>query len=137
MPNAWELIDVIAASETGDLAFLVSEQGEPFASPDSFGVWFEEECKEAGLGRVNPHGLRKTGATRASGGWRDASRADGNLRIDLGEGAEDLRENDIARAVGCGCGAPVERNETGLKWSHRSRLFGSHLFKKVPDSGGL
>lgn len=55
----------IAAAPTGDLAFLVTERGVPFASEGSFGNWFGKACRAAGVpGRA--HGLRKAGATIAA-----------------------------------------------------------------------
>lgn len=59
------LLEAIAATKTGDLAFLLRENGRPFASGASFGNWFRERCKEAEVpGRA--HGLRKLGPTLAA-----------------------------------------------------------------------
>jgi len=58
------LAATIAASRTGDLAFLVTERGTPFVK-ESFGNWFREACREAGC-PGSAHGLRKAGATRAA-----------------------------------------------------------------------
>lgn len=46
---------------TGDMAFLTTRSGRPFKSPASFGNWFGDACKEAGL-KVRGHGLRKKAA---------------------------------------------------------------------------
>lgn len=62
-----ELDASIKATKTGDLAFLASSTGRPFASGQSFGNWFKERCREAGLpDRCTAHGLRKAGATIAA-----------------------------------------------------------------------
>ena len=54
-----------AAPQSGELAFLLTEKGKPFASAASFGNWFREQCIAAGVpGRA--HGLRKAGATLAA-----------------------------------------------------------------------
>lgn len=54
-----------AATPKGSLAILTTEQGTPWASPDSFGNWFRKKCSAIGLpGRA--HGLRKAGATIAA-----------------------------------------------------------------------
>jgi integrase len=54
----------IAATPTGDLAFLVTERGRPMTAA-GFGNWFRDMCVEAGVpGRA--HGLRKAGATIAA-----------------------------------------------------------------------
>ncbi len=58
------LAATIAASRTGDLAFLVTERGTPMVK-ESFGNWFREASREAGC-PGSAHGLRKAGATRAA-----------------------------------------------------------------------
>jgi integrase len=64
IPLLKPLADSIAATKTGDLAFLVTEFNRPWAK-ESFGTWFAEQCKAAGVpGRA--HGLRKAGATFAA-----------------------------------------------------------------------
>jgi len=52
------LQEIIDASETGDLTFLVSEFGRPF-SDAGFGNRFRKWCDEAGLKQCSAHGLRK------------------------------------------------------------------------------
>lgn len=54
----------IAATETGDLAFLVTARGRPFVK-ESFGTWFRKAVKAAGC-PGSAHGLRKAGAVRAA-----------------------------------------------------------------------
>jgi integrase len=58
------LAESIAATKTGDLAFLVSEPGRPWIK-ESFGNWFRDVCRKAGC-PGSAHGLRKAGATRAA-----------------------------------------------------------------------
>jgi integrase len=55
----------IAATPTGDLAFIVGERGQPMTK-ESFGNWFREACRAADVPGT-AHGLRKAGATRAAG----------------------------------------------------------------------
>ncbi|WP_281407152.1 tyrosine-type recombinase/integrase [Methylobacterium sp. WL9] len=74
----------IAATETGDLTFLATARGTPFAK-ESFGNWFRKVCTTAGV-PGSGHGLRKAGARRAAEdgatesqlnalfGWADGSR---------------------------------------------------------------
>jgi integrase len=57
-----ELRDIIAATPSEHLTFLVTELGAPFTAA-GFGNWFRDRCKEAGLPR-SFHGLRKAAATR-------------------------------------------------------------------------
>lgn len=59
IPVIDELQRIIDASETGDLAFLVSEHGRPY-SDGGFGNRFRKWCDEAGLKNCSAHGLRKT-----------------------------------------------------------------------------
>lgn len=60
-----ELESIIAASPTGDLAFLVTAYGQPFTAA-GFGGRFRDWCDKAGLPQCTAHGLRKAGATRAA-----------------------------------------------------------------------
>lgn len=59
-----ELAHTIANSPTGDLTFLATEGGLPIAK-SSFGNWFRDACRAAGVPGV-AHGLRKAGARRAA-----------------------------------------------------------------------
>jgi len=59
------LDQIIKASPTGDLTFLVTEYGKPFTEA-GFGAWFRKRCDEAGLEQCTAHGLRKAGAARAA-----------------------------------------------------------------------
>lgn len=65
-----ELMNVIAATETGELAFIVSELGTPFTK-ESFGNWFRERCREADV-QKSAHGLRKLSATLSAEGGAPA-----------------------------------------------------------------
>lgn len=59
------LLHAIAATKAGKMTLLVTEKGEPFASAASFGNWFAERCREAGVS-ARAHGLRKLGSTLAA-----------------------------------------------------------------------
>lgn len=63
------LLDAIAMTPTGDMAFMTKDDGQPFKSKESFGNWFGARCREAGLetGKA-AHGLRKYSATEAANG---------------------------------------------------------------------
>lgn len=54
----------LAATKTGDLTYLVTEHGRPWVK-ESFGNWFREACRQAGVPGA-AHGLRKAGAARAA-----------------------------------------------------------------------
>lgn len=67
IPIFSELQNSIDQTPTGDLAFLTSATGQPFASEQSFGNWFKARCREADLPeKCTAHGLRKAGATIAA-----------------------------------------------------------------------
>jgi integrase len=61
---------IIAATPSGNMAFLVSSSGRPFTAA-SFGAWFRKRCDEAGLpNHCSFHGLRKAAMCRGAGkGW--------------------------------------------------------------------
>ncbi len=59
------LAEIINATQTGDLTFLVNEYGHAFTAA-GFGNWFRKRCDEAGLPHCSAHGLRKAGATLAA-----------------------------------------------------------------------
>lgn len=61
-----ELMNVIAKTQTGDMAFIVGERGNPF-TVESFGNWFGEKCRAAGVVK-SAHGIRKLSATLAANG---------------------------------------------------------------------
>jgi integrase len=65
LPVVSALQEVIAASPTGDLTFLVTEFGRPFTA-NGFGNWFRRRCNEADLPQCSAHGLRKAGAAMAA-----------------------------------------------------------------------
>lgn len=65
IPILPELQQIIEASPTGDLTYLVTDFGKPF-SIAGFGNKFRDWCNEAGLPHCSAHGLRKAGATRAA-----------------------------------------------------------------------
>jgi hypothetical protein len=64
IPVLPELQEVLDATPSGHLTFLVTEHGKPFTAA-GFGNWFRDMCAGAGLPRrLSAHGLRKAAATR-------------------------------------------------------------------------
>lgn len=63
IPILPELAEIIEASPTGDLTYLVTDYGKPFTA-SGFGNKFREWCDEAGLPHCSAHGLRKATAAR-------------------------------------------------------------------------
>jgi integrase len=57
---------IIDASEVGETAYLVTKSGKPHGSGDSFGNWFRDCCRAAGLPDCSPHGLRKAASVRCA-----------------------------------------------------------------------
>lgn len=64
------LIDVIEQTPTGDLHFITNAHGGAF-TVESFGNWFRERCREAGVHK-SAHGVRKLSATMAANGGATA-----------------------------------------------------------------
>jgi integrase len=64
LPMHPELRAELAGAPGGHLAFLVTEQGRPFASGTAFYNWFKDCVGRAGIGGLSPHGLRKATARR-------------------------------------------------------------------------
>lgn len=58
------LMSAIVQTQTGDLAFIVGENGQPFTT-ESFGNWFRKHCTAAGVEK-SAHGVRKLSATLAA-----------------------------------------------------------------------
>jgi integrase len=58
-----ELRNIIDATPSGHLTFLIAPSGAPF-TPASFGKWFKAQCIAAGLPHCTFHGLRKACARR-------------------------------------------------------------------------
>lgn len=65
MPLLPILATTIAASKTGDLTFLMNEQGKAFTA-NGLGNKFRDWCDDAHLTHCSMHGLRKAGATIAA-----------------------------------------------------------------------
>jgi integrase len=62
LPVLPDLRAILDASPKGDLTFLVTTRGLPFATA-GFGNWFRDKCDDAGLPECSAHGLRKLAAT--------------------------------------------------------------------------
>jgi integrase len=89
-----ELLATLAAGPCGELTFICGEGGRPLTK-ESFGNYFREWCREAGLSK-SAHGLRKMAATRA------AERGYSNFEMDAtfgwqGGGMADLYTRKINR----------------------------------------
>lgn len=65
LPVLPALQEIIDASTTGDLTFLVTDLGRPFTG-NGFGNKMRQWCDEAGLKHCSSHGLRKAGAAIAA-----------------------------------------------------------------------
>jgi len=63
IPLCPELAEIITATPTKHLTFLVTESGKPFTAA-GFGNKFREWCNQANLPHCSSHGLRKATSTR-------------------------------------------------------------------------
>jgi integrase len=111
---------VIDASETGDLAFLVTQYGKPFTAA-GFGNWFRDRCNEAGLPQCSAHGLRKAGATRAAENLatpHELMALFGWLTL---KQAEHYTRAASQKRLAAGAVAKLQRTENGTKVPHSGR----------------
>jgi integrase len=58
-----DLAQEIETLPTGQMLFLTHQRGRPY-TVESFGNWFKDQCRAAGLPHCSAHGLRKGQATR-------------------------------------------------------------------------
>jgi len=58
-----DLEAIVAESVAGQMTFLTTEFGKPFAAA-GFGNWFREQCDMSNLRHFSAHGLRKAAARR-------------------------------------------------------------------------
>lgn len=65
------VLDIIKATPSADLHFISNHHGKPFGSAASFGNWFGDAARKAGV-QKNTHGLRKLSATLAADGGATA-----------------------------------------------------------------
>ena len=63
IPVDLKLREIIDATPSGHLTFLVTEFGKPFVAA-GFGNWFREQCNMANLPHCSFHGLRKAASVR-------------------------------------------------------------------------
>jgi integrase len=63
---------IIDATQIDKTTFLQSRWDQPFASPNSFGNWFNSRVRGIGLSECTTHGLRKIGAVRCAEGGATA-----------------------------------------------------------------
>lgn len=124
------LLSTIAATQTGDMTFIVKPNGEPFASKESFGNWFSARCRDAGIeSGKSAHGIRKLAATMAADagstthelmahfGWSNSAQAEvytkgadrQRLGIRSSERVADHLENIIPRTSVSGFGVKAKK----------------------------
>ncbi|MFN5998699.1 MAG: tyrosine-type recombinase/integrase [Paracoccaceae bacterium] len=113
-----ELAREIEALPKGQLLFLTHQRGRPY-TVESFGNWFKDQCRAAGLPHCSAHGLRKGQATRiadAGGGELEimsflahATSKEGGTYVKKANRAK-LADKALARATGL----KPERNLTNL-----------------------
>jgi integrase len=65
LPLLAALKSTLTAGPTGDLAFIVKDNGMPYTK-ESLGNKFKDACVAAGILNKSAHGLRKAAATRAA-----------------------------------------------------------------------
>ena len=125
------LAEIIAATPSGHLTFLVSQYGKPY-TVEGFGKRWRKWAIAAGLRHCTPHGLRKAGATRAAEngattsqlmaifGWRDIKQAELYTR----RASQKTLAADGMKTI-------IARNETRSNVSN----FSVHAQKKLDTNG--
>lgn len=109
-----ELARIIAASEIGNLVFLVTQFGKSFA-PAGFGNAFRDWCNAAGLPQCSAHGLRKAICRRlAEAGCTAPQIAAISGHRSLKEVQRYIEMADRSRLAAAGM-ARLSENETGEK----------------------
>ena len=104
LPGLRRVLDV---TEIGATAFLVTEKGQPFASPAALGNKVRDWVKAAGLSSRSAHGLRKMRgddprrarcdpASTAGDLWMDVAQARGGVHAHCREGAACRRCDAVA-----------------------------------------
>lgn len=116
------LLELIRATPTGEMHFVATVHGRPY-TVWSFGNWFRERCREAGVAK-SAHGLRKLSATLAANGgaaahqlmaqygWSNIAQAEvytrgadrARLGVEASEIVADQIENDTPRTQVPGAG---------------------------------
>ena len=92
------LAEAIEAGPTGDLTFLVGEDGASL-TVSHFGRWFRAACDKAGVPECTPHGLRHAGATRLAERGADVATLQGIYGWSLGMAQRYTRTADMRRSV--------------------------------------
>ena len=115
------LMDTIAATKTGDLHFLVKEDGSPFASKESFGNWFSARCRDAGI-KKSAHGIRKLAATLAAEDGASAHELMAHFGWVKVEQAETYTKT-------------ADRKRLGIKSSSRAAERIENIIPRTSDSG--
>jgi integrase len=135
VPVLPELREILDASETGDLTFLVTSHGLPYSAA-GFGNRFREWCNEAGLRHCSAHGLRKAGATIAA----ERGATDAELMAIFGwskaEMAAHYRRAANQKTLAESALRLLAREQTPATKSPTAPTVLSHLPKKQPKSKG-
>ncbi len=66
LPILPPLREALEAGPIGAVSYLTTAAGKQHASGDSFGNWFRDACRAAGLPECSPHGVRKIAAVRCA-----------------------------------------------------------------------
>ena len=113
IPILPELREILDATPSGHLSYLVTQHGKPYSTVNSFYNWFKRQCVMVGLSHCSPHGLRKAGATIAA--------------------QNDAPSHAIAAIYGW---ETLKQVETYTRAVNKQRLADRHMHKIVPERKG-
>ncbi|WP_395495132.1 tyrosine-type recombinase/integrase [Acetobacter sp. KSO5] len=110
-PDLCEVIDPLPKNAP---AFLMTQQGKPFASGNAFYNWFKDCARDAGIeGKLSPHGLRKAAARRmAEAGCTPhqiASITGHQTLAEIERYTKDVQQRVVAEQAVSKLGRPIKR----------------------------
>ncbi len=123
IPVLPELQRVLDASRTGNLTFIATQRGTAMVK-ESFGTWFKEACKAAGV-PGSAHGLRKATATRFANAGATEAELDAIMGWSPGSGMSRIytRRRDI-RKLARRAVDKLQKNELATSYAQPDRKVG-------------
>lgn len=114
LPISPELAEELELLPREYFLFITHSGGKPY-KPETFGNWFKDQCKAAGLPHCSPHGLRKALATRLANAGATPDEIRANLAHETNEeGKTYTKQADRARLADSGfeklLGVKIEQN---------------------------
>jgi integrase len=111
LPILPALAATLEAGPVGDLTFIAGERGRPMVK-ESFGTWFRECCRAAGVTK-SAHGIRKVSATTAAENGATEADLDSLFGWKRGSGISATYTREASRArISTAAITKLQRNKT-------------------------